>query len=189
MTDFDAKLANFRNYRPLSKEAVLGHLADFGLEEVRFAVLRFCFCCSCLRFAPSTSCRVSPPNGAASWALQALRALRCRHDNAGPSAKPTHLPNADPRIKPLTCPICAPCSSWLQDISAHNAIRGLSGGQKVKLVLAGVRCSLISNKFLCCWAAVLLFCCWAARPHGRTCQRKQAGAGLEFLSPTFAGAG
>ncbi|KAI7836488.1 hypothetical protein COHA_009640 [Chlorella ohadii] len=55
VTDFDAKLANFRNYRPLSKEAVLGHLADFGLEE---------------------------------------------------------------------------------DISAHNAIRGLSGGQKVKLVLA-----------------------------------------------------
>ena len=35
VTDFDAKLANFRNYRPLSKEAVLGHLADFGLEEVR----------------------------------------------------------------------------------------------------------------------------------------------------------
>ncbi|PRW20411.1 elongation factor EF-3 isoform B [Chlorella sorokiniana] len=55
VTDFDAKLANFRNYRPLSKEAVLGHLADFGLEE---------------------------------------------------------------------------------DIAAHNAIRGLSGGQKVKLVLA-----------------------------------------------------
>ena len=31
----DARLANFRNYRPLSKEAVLSHLADFGLEEVR----------------------------------------------------------------------------------------------------------------------------------------------------------
>ena len=52
----DARLANFRNYRPLSTPAVLGHLADFGLEE---------------------------------------------------------------------------------DIAAHNAIRGLSGGQKVKLVLAG----------------------------------------------------
>jgi ATPase subunit of ABC transporter with duplicated ATPase domains len=52
----DARLANFRNYRPLSTPVVLAHLADFGLEE---------------------------------------------------------------------------------DISAHNAIRGLSGGQKVKLVLAG----------------------------------------------------
>ncbi|KAL4852769.1 mRNA export factor elf1 [Chlorella vulgaris] len=52
VNDMDARLANFRNYRPLSTGAVLGHLADFGLEE---------------------------------------------------------------------------------DIAAHNAIRGLSGGQKVKL--------------------------------------------------------
>ena len=52
----DARLANFRNYRPLSTPAVLGHLTDFGLDE---------------------------------------------------------------------------------DIAAHNAIRGLSGGQKAKLVLAG----------------------------------------------------
>jgi hypothetical protein len=28
----DARLANFRNYRPLSTQAVLSHLADFGLE-------------------------------------------------------------------------------------------------------------------------------------------------------------
>lgn len=55
VNDMDARLANFRNYRPLSTPAVLGHLTDFGLDE---------------------------------------------------------------------------------DIAAHNAIRGLSGGQKVKLVLA-----------------------------------------------------
>ena len=56
INDLDARLANFRNYRPLSSGAVLAHLVDFGLEE---------------------------------------------------------------------------------EIAQHNAIRGLSGGQKVKLVLAG----------------------------------------------------
>ena len=53
--EIDAKIANFRNYRPLSKAGVIKHLEDFGLEE---------------------------------------------------------------------------------EIAAHNAVRGLSGGQKVKLVLA-----------------------------------------------------
>ena len=53
--EIDAKIANFRNYRPLTKQGVIKHLEDFGLEE---------------------------------------------------------------------------------EIAAHNAVRGLSGGQKVKLVLA-----------------------------------------------------
>ena len=67
----DARLANFRNYRPLSTSVVLAHLADFGLEE---------------------------------------------------------------------------------DISAHSAIRGLSGGQKVKLVLAGEWMGVGGGEEVAVWA-------------------------------------
>lgn len=54
----DARLANFRNYRPLSTGAVLGHLADFGLEVGGAVVLHGWMrssapdtCCGCCAVA------------------------------------------------------------------------------------------------------------------------------------------
>lgn len=168
----DARLANFRNYRPLSTPAVLGHLADFGLEvrsrRLLFFLSFFCFRrlgSSCLwlwqtlawRCAAGT-CSVSAASvhracGVLRAAALPTAFLSRGEDVRGAAAQcqgvfpppPTPTPNPQPPTPPFvltptphpTPPRRPP--GMQEDISAHNAIRGLSGGQKVKLVLAGER--------------------------------------------------